>query len=767
MRIAKVGVIIAALSICLNPLKAYSCGPFFDETIFNYQFHPDLPLKFFAGGKLGVLEPSFARSYLLCAYRDLTGKPLTDAEQKSIIKVWESRMTNGDAASQVADTAMQGWLKERNKLPGIKKIEMLSTDRATTSAEDDTGNMYLNCPEDAFKGATEILKQKVSKFGATSAAVKDWVGAQDAVFSHCAGPDYKWDAKKYAPEPPFPAPAPATADATTRSDRAYQIAAANFYAQKFDQAAQEFDAIAKDENSPYHAIAPYLAARCMLRKGTLPKKYNAAALQNAQKRLKDIIDDSRTTQDIRATAKKLLNFVAVKESPEATLKALAIRLASGAANDEFGQDVIDYTTMLDTYFGWSADSDATAAPKLTQVPASAQSELTEWIVCVQGTDAASQEAALKKWESSKSPLWLIPAIMREKSGGKDSAALIDAALTVPPSSSAYLTARYYAVKLLVDAKDGARAKKAIDEVLAQKDLPPSAVNLFLDQKVRLVKNLAEFWPDAVRISSGAMNDSMGVETPDDLDKVEARTSWYVGPSAFSPSAANIINQSMPLTVLASAAWSNWATAQKRDFLQAVWTRAVLLNDDKVAMQVTPLLASQNPLLTRLMNEYKTAANPDQKQFLSAYIFVTNPAMRPYVTPGTARQQEFNKIEDFQDNWWCATGPSTSDNGDTPQKPVKTRVDFLTAAQVAQATAEDKRLLAAGSGPTYILSQLLAYAKKPGAKDKRLPEALYHAIRSPKFACGDKTTSALSKAAFQLMHKQYPHDPWTAKTQYWY
>jgi hypothetical protein len=767
MKIARVGIIVAALSICLSPFKAYSCGPFFDETIFNYQFHPDLPLKFFAGGKLGVLEPSFARSYLLSAYRDLTGKPLTDGEQKSIIKVWESRMTNGDAFVQDTGSAMQNWLKERNKLPGIKKIDNISTDRATTSAEADTGNMYLNCPEDAFKGATDILQQKISKYGATSAVVKDWVGAQDAVFSHCAGPDYKWDAKKYAPEPPFPAEAAATADATIKADRAYQIAAANFYAQKFDLAAQEFDAIAKDNSSPYHAIAPYLAARCMLRKGSLPQKYDVSALQNAHKRLKAIVDDSNTSADIRSSAKKLLSFIAFRETPEATLKTLSVKLAAGGANDEFGQDVIDYTTMLDKYFGWSADNDTTPAPKLSQIPGSAQTELTEWITLVQATDAASQEAALKKWEATRSPLWLIPAIMHEKAGGKDSAGLIDAALNVPASSSAYLTARYYAVKLLVDAKDSTRSKKAIDEVLTQKDLPPSAINLFLDQKVRLAKTVSEFWPDAVRVSSGAMNDSMGVETPDDFDKVEAKTSWYVGPSAFSPGAANVINQSMPLSVLASAAWSNWALAQKRDFLQAVWTRAILLDDDKIASQFTTLLAAQNPLLTKLLNEYKTVANADQKQFLSAYIFVMNPAMRPYVTAGTARQAEFNKIEDFQDNWWCATGPATSDNGDTPQKAVKVKADFLTPAQLAQATAEDKRLVATGSGPTYILTELLAYAKKPGAKDKRLPEALYHAIRSPKFACGDKTTSALSKAAFQLLHKQYPHDPWTAKTQYWY
>ena len=768
MKIVKIGITIAALSLCLSPIKAYSCGPFFDETVFSYQFHPDIPLKFFADGKLGVLEPSFARSYLFSAYRDLSGKPLTATEQASIIKVWETRMTNGDALVGSTGGAVDKWMAERSKIPGVKKLDQISTDRAPSSSEEDATNSYVNCPGDAFTSATTLLKERVTKYGASSNAVKEWVAAQDAVFSHCAGPSYKWDAKKYDPEPPFPASAPASADAATKADRAYQIAAANFYGQKFDQAAQEFDAIAKDDSSPYHSIAPYLAARCMLRKGSLPKKYDVNALQNAQQRLKAIIDDAKTSAELRDSAKSLLSFIAIRETPDATLKELSHKLTSGGANNRFGQDVTDYTYMLDKFFNWNVENDTQDPVKLSPIPKSAQTDLTEWITVVQSVEPTAEALAVHKWNETKSPLWLVPAIMHAKSADKDSAALIDAALNVPASSSAYLTLRYYALKLLVESKDSARAHRVVAEVLANKDLSPSTVNLFLDQKVKLATTLTEYWPDAVRVSSGAMNDSAGIETPDDFDKAEARSSWYVGPSAFSPAAANVINESIPLNLLTTAAWSNWALAQRRDYLQAVWTRAILLNDDKVVAQVTPLLAAQNPLLTKLLNEYKTVTNPDQKRFLSTYILVINPAMRPYITPGSLRQAEFNKIEDYQDNWWCAnTTPSKDQDSDSSKKAAKSKPAFLNAAQLTQAAAEDKRLIAAGSGPTYLLTELIAYTKKPGVKDKRLPEALYHAIKSPKFACSDKTTTALSKTAFQILHKEFPHNPWTDKTQYWY
>lgn len=768
MKIAKIGMMVAALSLCLSPLKAYSCGPFFDETVFSYQFHPDIPLKFFADGKLGVLEPSFARSYLFAAYRELSGKALSPAEQTAIVKVWETRMTNGDVFVGNDGTAVDKWVAERNKISGLKKIDRLSTDRSPSLSEEDSTNTYLNCPEDAFKSAITTLKEKVTKYGATSSNVKDWVTAQDAVFSHCAGPDYKWDAKKYDPEPPFPTNAPATADTATKADRAYQIASANFYAQKFDQAVKEFDAIAKDEASPYHSIAPYLAARCMVRKGSLPKKYDVNALQNAQQRLKAVIGDAKTSAEIRDSATKLLSFIAIRETPDATLKELATKLSSGGANNNFGQDVIDYTYMLDKYFGWSVDNDTQDPVKLSLIPKSAQTDLTDWIASIQSVEPLAEQLALHMWKETKSTLWLVPAIMHAKPADKDTAALIDAALHVESTSPAYLTVRYYALKLLVDLKDSTRAHKVVSEVLADKNLPPSSLNLFLDQKVRLATTLAEYWADAVRVSSGAMNDSAGIETPDDFDKAEAKTSWYVGPSAFSPAAANVINELIPLNVLTTASWNNWALAQRRDYLQAVWTRAILLNDDKVVAQVTPLLAAQNPLLTKLLNEYKTVTNPDQKKFLSTYILVMDPAMRPYITPGSLRQAEFNKIEDFQDNWWCPSGaPNKDQDSGAPKKEAKPKPAFLNAAQLAQAAAEDKRLIAIGSGPTYILTELIAYTKKAGVKDKRLPEALYHAIRSPKFACHDKATSALSKTAFQILHKEFPHNPWTDKTQYWY
>ena len=91
----------------------------------------------------------------------------------------------------------------------------------------------------------------------SSAELRDWVQGQDAVFSNCK--------QKQA----MPAPAPSGASILLQADRAYQIAAARFYAGDFDEAAAAFRQIAADSKSPWRAIAAYLIARVYIRKATL------------------------------------------------------------------------------------------------------------------------------------------------------------------------------------------------------------------------------------------------------------------------------------------------------------------------------------------------------------------------------------------------------------------------------------------------------------------------------------------------------------------
>jgi hypothetical protein len=61
---------------------AQACAPNFLRAVFSYARHPDLPRTEFIDGRLGVLQPTFARSYLVIAYRYLNGIGMNPRERE-------------------------------------------------------------------------------------------------------------------------------------------------------------------------------------------------------------------------------------------------------------------------------------------------------------------------------------------------------------------------------------------------------------------------------------------------------------------------------------------------------------------------------------------------------------------------------------------------------------------------------------------------------------------------------------------------------------
>src|SRR5436190_1086661 len=87
-------LLTSTLSILLPP-RSQACGPFFTDAVFVFTKHPDFPLEHFAAGKVGVVTPTWARSYLVAAYRNLANTPLSDAEAKGIKALWDERLSLG------------------------------------------------------------------------------------------------------------------------------------------------------------------------------------------------------------------------------------------------------------------------------------------------------------------------------------------------------------------------------------------------------------------------------------------------------------------------------------------------------------------------------------------------------------------------------------------------------------------------------------------------------------------------------------------------
>src|SRR5262249_14680721 len=363
--------VIAAL--WYSPRRLFSCGPFFPSTVFTYTWHPDFPLDRFAHGELGVLQPTYARSYLAVAYRYLSGVDLNPEEQKALQALWQERLEprwNADGQDWI-----QRWLDVRNSVPGVSSSPQITIYRFTVTT-DGSRYCYLNCPDDAFRTAVSTLGNRIAQFGADSAAVRDWVAAQDQVFANCARGQT------------IPTPASPGLPALMQADRAYQIAAAHFYIGDYDTATQMFAAIAEDRSSPWRQTAPYLLARALFRQAILrPRQIeeDRVLLAQAAAQARAVLDDN-SLSEVHPAAQRLLNRIQLRLQPAERLHSLAETIVQENIGGALKQSLWDYTMLLDTLLGEGDVFDAAqkraqlAQNFAAQVEIRSKDDLTDWLL---------------------------------------------------------------------------------------------------------------------------------------------------------------------------------------------------------------------------------------------------------------------------------------------------------------------------------------------------------------------------------------------------
>jgi hypothetical protein len=752
-------LITLAVVCLLGTRPAEGCGPFSLRQVFTYEKHPDLPLGKFAAGELGVLQPTYARSYLVVAYRYFAGSPLDAAEQKAATALWDERLQQFWEAP--GDDWLKPWLDARAKVAGATKPE-ISVFRSVEKK--DLYLNYLNCSADSFKNAAATLNRLIEKYGAASPEAKDWVATQDQVFANC---------DKGAT---LPAPAEASASPVVRANHAYQIAAANFYAGNFDQAESQFVAIAADQSSPWRQLAPYLVARTLIRKATLGGGHNEAdraTLARAESQLRRVLAD-KTESALHPSARGLLNFVRLRLAPDERLKELSADLLKKNAGASFKQDLTDYTRLLDRLVGDDDDSSSDNQKTFAKLPAAVHSDdLSDWALTFQVQDAEALEHAVQRWEKTSSTPWLVVALSKINAAHPKAAALVQAAQKIKPGSPAFASVAYHTFRLSIEAGQRDAARRGLDALLAvnAQQLPPSAFNQFMSLRMKVAANLDDFLKYAQRVPAGFTYDEDGRELPADrTDDFEKPKKTARNKLSWDDDTTRVLNEALPLAVLKEAATNTTlATHLRRELALAAWVRAALLDDDATATELTPVVATLAPELKELLDAYLAAPDKPAKKFAAIYLILKYPGTRPSVDAGTGRTVTLDKIDDYRDNWWCEYGRKV----DPDNPPIKRVVEgavaspaFLSATQKAAASTEWKRLVALGTAPNYLCVQSIKWANlKPD--DPRPPEALHLAVRATRYGCTNEQTGALSKQAYDLLHRKYPKSEWAQKTKYWF
>lgn len=545
---------LLAMGTLLGRTEESRASGFYDpKAVFTNKERPDFPLESFARGDLGLLQPTYARSYLYVAYRHLAGIGLDKEEQKAVLALWEERMNNRayDHQNWVAE-----WMKARRQVAEFDPSPITDVYRPQQL-------LYwsANCLRDTFRSAIQTLDQRIQLFGADSDDIFEWVTGQDAVLANCSSRD-------------FILPRPARSNhPTLRADRAYQTAAAHFYAGHFEIAEKMFQAIAGDASSPWKTIAPYLAARSLIRRATLISPEGAVDLKvlfQGEAQLEAVLSDARL-KEIHPAARRLLGFVRFKLRPVQRFDELGRTLVQKNSGATLKQDLWDYTWLFD------------------RLGARGGGDLTDWILSFQ---RGATDHALESWRTTQSLPWLAALLASIPGKHPYAGEALKAAAAIDPASPGYPTASYHRARILAEAGRKDEARRLLDKLLAQKGrkapVPVSARNAFLSQRMPLARNLDEFLNDAPR--RPAMISSSVDERELPAEKGPAAAAYFDG------DAVEVFNQGLPLSLLKTIALKKVLPAHlRRELAVAAWVRAILLDNEKIALDWPPRCKSSFPI----------------------------------------------------------------------------------------------------------------------------------------------------------------------------
>ncbi|MEO6590462.1 MAG: hypothetical protein ABIP06_14280 [Pyrinomonadaceae bacterium] len=324
---------ISTVLVLVFCLSIFPCGPAFVTPVFDYKYAPENPYENFAAGKIGILKPSYHRSVLFAAYRYFNGGTFSAAERKALIEVWNADFNNksymdDDEVSQAVKT----WVEMRKSVAGKEE----KTPEIYVEREYGGYDFFPNCTKSAFETATETLKNRSTSYGLDDRDVKDWLAAQDKVFTNCSsGKQSPDEANPSMPE-------------WLQKDRAYQMAAASFYSLDYADAKRRFAVIAQDFQSPWQETADYLVGRTLLRQASLSKDEDASnrfytEAENYFYRL------STGGNKFSDSAERLLGLIKFRLHPEQRVRELAQSLSYQTGGENFRQELIDYTWLLDKF----------------------------------------------------------------------------------------------------------------------------------------------------------------------------------------------------------------------------------------------------------------------------------------------------------------------------------------------------------------------------------------------------------------------------------
>ena len=703
----------SAFLVLLFFTVAWPCGPFVPTFNLVVMRIPDGDYADWVAGRMGLLQPGLHTSDLVVAWRWLAGLGLNANEQQALL---------APASASPGECGLEAWTKARAEA-GAAPLEV------RTYRTDDYRGITL-VGDHSLTLAARTLRERIQLFGRNSAAVKQWLQAQDLVFN--------WQ----SPEA-LPAPAGSGLPLLIRQDRAYQRAAAQFYREDYLEALEAFQAVAEDGANPWGGWARFAIARIYAKVGSI-----AGSDLEARQALANLaqIQADPALVELHGDAAALENRIRFLEDPPAFYARLIQHLGSKNRGPGLAQDIEDLR-WLRVLEPWTKEL------KDTQ-PAGVHA----WIHLLQEGSLAEAMGAYDAHPDVPNLVAVMMSLPKDHPRAETFLRLAQHASLKP--GPAYATLVSHRLRILVAQKRLQAAEALADEALAQPGVSrwPSAFNLWSGIKLAQAHDMDAFAAQiGRRLASIGDGDWSGwSEHPDDSPENPRLL------RALDPSAVVLLNRRTPLRLweelLASPRFPGTGTL-KAELLEALWTRAAVLDREDVMTRHQAALAKARPALAKDLAAWQAEKNPARRRAL-AYVMIWEQRLWPQVL--TFREEAFQYGTIFA-RWegppeaHAAPAEGAEISAEPPPRglggyDLTLSPAFLDAAATREGEAEAAKLPAP---LTWYCEQALAFAQAL-PKDPAVPGALSRAVRSSRNGNRDSRSAALVVQAFRLLHKQYPN-----------
>ncbi|MEI8348335.1 MAG: hypothetical protein WCG27_12780, partial [Pseudomonadota bacterium] len=388
--------------------------------------------------------------------------------------------------------------------------------------------------------------------------------------------------------------------------------------------------------------------------------------------------------------------------------------------------------------------------------------------------------AIKRWQETKSNLWLLPAMTLSDGKNPASVALDRATEKITKNSPGWGHLITHRARHLIERGE----TKEAAQVLSQIDVNATHGHWSSNNQLRgLQLTVAENLNDFVHFAPRSAFVSSEFEWDKDI-YVEKGPSDYT-PKFLDTDGAWVINNNLPLNTLMELIENEqFPKDLSRQVSAAGWARAVILKRKKLGNYFAQKLSILAPEMRPLLQSYLTDDKPEESFRSGIFAILHAPTITPFIGNGYQHTKLYTKEEGYGDNWWGAksndqkTPDCYNGNAHLTWEPPKNIMgqELLFSLEIPwekwtfppiqtreTAGQEMKLIKSTGASSVFMGNTILEWAKK-SPDDPRIPEALHLFVKMTRNTCNSDKVSMLSMTAFRLLHKKYAQTEWAQKTK---